>query len=133
MGRIQAVPGGTNVIASSVTLTLDARAESDAQTRELVSDIAHRVGAAEFTEDSWTPRVDFDPALATRLATVLGDVPQLPTGAGHDAGILSGLVPTAMIFVRNPTGVSHAPQEYAESGDCVAGVDALETVLRELL
>ncbi|KRA26123.1 Zn-dependent hydrolase [Microbacterium sp. Root61] len=133
VGRIQAVPGGTNVIASSVTLTLDARAESDTQTRELVADIAHRVGATEFVEDSWTPRVDFDPALAARLATALGDVPLLPTGAGHDAGILSSLVPTAMVFVRNPTGISHAPEESAELADCLAGIDALETVLRELL
>ena len=56
----------------------------------------------------------------------------LPTGAGHDAGIFSaGRVPTAMLFVRNPTGVSHSPAEHAEMDDCLAGVEALATVLKE--
>ena len=44
-----------------------------------------------------------------------------------DAGI-----PTAMLFVRNPTGVSHSPAEHAEMDDCLAGVDALATVLKDL-
>ena len=38
--------------------------------------------------------------------------------AGHDAGVLSATVPTAMLFVRNPTGISHSPDEYAEIADC---------------
>jgi len=63
---------------------------------------------------------------------MLGDAPILPTGAGHDAGVLSAQVPTAMLFVRNPTGISHSPAEHAEPDDCAAGVDALATVLREL-
>jgi N-carbamoyl-L-amino-acid hydrolase len=37
-----------------------------------------------------------------------------------------------MLFVRNPTGISHAPEEHAELDDCLAGVAALEAVLREL-
>ncbi|MEU8247637.1 allantoate amidohydrolase [Nonomuraea sp. NPDC048916] len=59
--------------------------------------------------------------------------PILPTGAGHDAGILASAgVPSAMLFVRNPTGVSHSPQEHAEQADCEAGVAALATVLEDL-
>ncbi|HEV2361460.1 MAG TPA: M20/M25/M40 family metallo-hydrolase, partial [Acidimicrobiales bacterium] len=54
------------------------------------------------------------------------------TGAGHDAGILGGRVPTAMLFVRNPTGVSHSPAESAPIEDCVAGVEALTAVLAHL-
>ncbi len=50
----------------------------------------------------------------------------------HDAGILAEHIPTAMLFVRNPTGVSHAPAEYAEADDCEAGVEALATVLEKL-
>ena len=43
-----------------------------------------------------------------------GDWPVIPTAAGHDAGILSAAgIPTAMLFVRNPTGVSHSPAEHA--------------------
>jgi N-carbamoyl-L-amino-acid hydrolase len=38
-----------------------------------------------------------------------------------------------MLFVRNPTGVSHSPAEHADDADCVAGVLALTEVLAELL
>ena len=59
--------------------------------------------------------------------------PVIPTAAGHDAGILSAAgIPTAMLFVRNPTGVSHSPAESAEMADCLAGVEALADVLAEL-
>ena len=37
-----------------------------------------------------------------------------------------------MLFVRNPTGVSHSPVEFAEMADCLAGVEALADVLAEL-
>ena len=57
---------------------------------------------------------------------------RLPTGAGHDAGVLAARLPTAMLFVRNPTGVSHSPAEHAEDADCAAGVAALAAVLRDL-
>ena len=66
------------------------------------------------------------------IAARLGGVPVLPTGAGHDAGVLAAHVPTAMLFVRNPTGVSHAPTEYATDIDCAAGVEALADTLEEL-
>ena len=57
----------------------------------------------------------------------------IPTGAGHDAGILElAGIPSAMVFVRNPTGISHSPAEFAEQADCLAGVDALSSVVREL-
>ncbi|GAA3231677.1 hypothetical protein GCM10020256_46540 [Streptomyces thermocoprophilus] len=56
----------------------------------------------------------------------------LGTGAGHDAGILASRIPTAMLFVRNPTGVSHSPAESAAEDDCVAGVRALADVLEGL-
>jgi N-carbamoyl-L-amino-acid hydrolase len=38
-----------------------------------------------------------------------------------------------MLFVRNPTGISHSPEEFAETGDCLEGVDALTRVLTELV
>ena len=100
--------------------------------RDLVADIARRVGASEFAEQSWSGAVRFDESVRDRLRMALGDVPVLPTGAGHDAGVLAGTVPTAMVFVRNPTGISHAPAEFAEAEDCLVGIDALVTVLEEL-
>jgi len=59
--------------------------------------------------------------------------PVLPTGAGHDAGVLAAWLPTGMLFVRNLTGVSHSPAEHAEPADCAAGVRALATVLDDLV
>ncbi|HKN96388.1 MAG TPA: M20/M25/M40 family metallo-hydrolase, partial [Pseudonocardiaceae bacterium] len=83
-------------------------------------------------EESFGDAVEFDPGLRDRLAALLGGVPAIPTGAGHDAGILAGRVPTAMLFVRNPTGISHAPGEHAEPADCAEGASALATVLESL-
>ena len=80
--------------------------------------------------------MSFDRALRDRVAAALAaagiDAPLLPTGAGHDAGVLAARVPAAMLFVRNPTGVSHAPAEHAEPADCELGVTALAAVLEDL-
>jgi N-carbamoyl-L-amino-acid hydrolase len=144
VGRLVPTPGGTNVIASSVDFWLDARGPTGAQTREVVQEItaAARAAAAEegctvsVREESYGDTVQFDPQLRDRLASELGGpggaVPVLPTGAGHDAGILAARVPTAMLFVRNPTGISHAPEENAEPSDCVHGARALADVLATL-
>ena len=84
-------------------------------------------------QESWTPTTRFDAGLVAHLADLLGDAPVLGTGAGHDAGILAQEGKrTAMLFVRNPTGVSHSPAEHAERDDCLAGVEALATVVAAL-
>src|SRR4029453_5925334 len=128
-------PGGVNAIASSATAWLDARAADEPALRATVAQIENDAGSsgAVVTEESWTPQTAFDDALVSRLASLLDDVPVMSTGAGHDAGILANAgVPAVMIFVRNRTGVSHSPPEWAESEDCLAGVDALATVLADL-
>jgi N-carbamoyl-L-amino-acid hydrolase len=102
----------------------------------VVTDVegAARPHGTTLTEESWTATTRFDPQLVSRLAALLGPhTPILGTGAGHDAGILAAYgIPAAMLFVRNPTGVSHSPQEYAERTDCHAGVAALTAVLADL-
>ena len=90
------------------------------------------------TPESVSGAVSFDPALTGRLRAGLadrwGEVPVIPTMAGHDAGILAAAgVPTAMMFVRNPTGISHSPAEYAETADCLAGAEALADALEVLV
>jgi N-carbamoyl-L-amino-acid hydrolase len=140
-GKVSVEPNGTNAIASLVRGWLDSRAADEATLTALVDEItaaaterAERDGVrAEIVRESYTPVVDFDDALRDRLVSILGpDTPVLPTGAGHDAGILSGVIPTAMLFVRNPTGVSHSPTESATEPDCLAGVAALAKVLEEM-
>ena len=140
IGRVNVEPGGTNVIPSSVTAWLDARAPEQSTVDDLVAAIASRVTeraqrdgtTASVTPESVSPVTEFDTALRDRISVLLGGAPVLATGAGHDAGVLAAHVPTAMLFVRNPTGVSHAPDEYATDTDCAAGVDALAAVLEEL-
>ncbi len=138
-GRLEVAPGGTNAIPSRVRAWLDARAGTEDELERLVDTIVAEARQAatadateiELVEESVSPAVTFDVPLRDRLATLL-DAPVLSTGAGHDAGVLSPLVPTAMLFVRNPTGVSHSPAEHADDADCEAGVDAMVRVIETL-
>ncbi|BCJ48517.1 Zn-dependent hydrolase [Actinoplanes ianthinogenes] len=140
VGRLSVTPGGTNAIASEVVLWLDARAERDEEVRDLVSEVsavASTAAAAEgctvaVQEESFSSRVAFDGPLTDRLDRVLGGIPRIPTGAGHDAGVLAAFAPSAMLFVRNPEGVSHAPAETASDADIARGVTALAACLAEL-
>ncbi|MCH7231639.1 allantoate amidohydrolase [Glycomyces sp. L485] len=140
VGRIESDPGAANVIAGKVHAWLDARAPDEAVLNAILEGIESKVSERAGRDgtqvgsraESETPVVEFDAALRDRIASLLGGVPVLPTGAGHDAGVVSAHVPTAMLFVRNRTGISHAPSETADDEDCAAGVDALAAVLREL-
>jgi N-carbamoyl-L-amino-acid hydrolase len=134
-GKIRVSPNGVNAIPSHVTVWLDARAPQAASVRAVVTDVERAAGAAGgiVVEESWSEATSFPADLGARLALLLDDAPMLDTGAGHDAGILAAAgIPAAMLFVRNPTGVSHSPVEFAERDDCLAGVDALATVIAQL-
>ncbi|MFI5821518.1 allantoate amidohydrolase [Streptomyces rishiriensis] len=160
-GKISVEPNGVNAIPSLVRGWLDSRAADQGTLDQVVGGVekaareyaeAHGV-VLDVVRESFTPVVEFDHALRDELARILGGgsgrdrvaggsggsrgdtglrVPVLGTGAGHDAGILSGSIPTAMLFVRNPTGVSHSPAEFAAEDDCVAGVLALADALEGL-
>jgi len=140
IGRITPVPGGTNVIASSVALWLDVRHTDALVTAAIVDAIVAEVRAEAAAEgctvmvqrESMSDQVAFDPGLGLEISGRLG-APVIPTAAGHDAGVFAAHVPTAMVFVRNPAGVSHAPDEHADADDCAVGVQALATVLETLL
>ena len=145
VGRLEPVPGGTNVIASRVDLWLDVRHPDDAITALLVEKIhgqAQKIAAFEgctatLTEESLSSTVHFDAALSASLERsvhrLIPDAPALPTGAGHDAGVLAAYLPTGMLYVRNPSGISHSPEEYVEDADAEAGVLALADALEDLL
>jgi N-carbamoyl-L-amino-acid hydrolase len=142
-GRVAVEPNGTNAVPSLVTAWLDARCSTDDGLAALVSaieaqatDRAGRDGTSlTVTPESVSGSVAFDPALAALVAADHegGDWPVIATQAGHDAGILSAAgIPTAMLFVRNPTGVSHSPEEHASVADCLMGVSALADTLERL-
>ena len=141
VGRLTPTPGGTNVIASRVDAWLDVRHPDDTVVHALVEQIrqaATRAAAEEgcsatVVEESYSPTVDFDPLLRDDLVGVLSQAPVLATGAGHDAGVLKEHVRTGMLFVRNPTGVSHSPHEHVEDVDAEAGAVALADCLELLI
>jgi beta-ureidopropionase / N-carbamoyl-L-amino-acid hydrolase len=140
-GRIEVQPNGTNAVPSRVRAWLDARAET-------ADDLTHLVGTVErmaverasrdgtevtLVAESVSAATWFDPDLAGRLSRLLDDAPVIATAAGHDAGVLAlAGIRSAMLFVRNPTGVSHSPAEHAERDDCLVGVEALAACVSEL-
>ena len=142
-GKVVVEPNGVNAIPSRVTGWLDARGADPAAVRAMVADFdvglvsgspaCPSLVRSTLTEESWTDATAFDTFLVARLSALCGGAPVLATGAGHDAGILANAgVPAAMLFVRNPTGVSHSPAEHAARGDCLHGVGALAAVIRDL-
>jgi N-carbamoyl-L-amino-acid hydrolase len=144
IGKVTAEPGAVNAVSARVSAWLDARGPDERTLQAVVGEVlaaAREAAAGHGVElaaepESVTPAVVFDQGLRERLASSLAErdipAPLLPTGAGHDAGVLAARVPAAMLFVRNPTGVSHSPAEHAEPADCAAGVRALATVLEDL-
>lgn len=151
IGRLVPIPGGTNVIASRVDTWLDVRGSTDEAARGLLREViaacadaaAEQGCTLDVTEESYITTVHFDEELRSRVLSALANdadargsaeraVPVLSTGAGHDAGILAAWIPTAMLFTRNPTGVSHSPFEIASDEDCRRGAAALAVVLRDL-
>ena len=143
-GKVIVEPNGTNAVPSAVRAWLDARAPDEATALDTVTTI--RSASESFCEqhgvtldvrqESFTPLVRFDDGLRDRIAATLAaaglSAPVLPTAAGHDAGFLAARVPAAMLFVRNPTGISHSPAEHADLADCEAGVRALAAVIQDL-
>jgi len=137
VGRMAVEPGAVNAIAAVTTLWLDVRGADEARIRRVVARVAAEA-EVEPVEESWTERTDFDPmtsgAARAAVREVTGrEAPVLPSGAGHDAGVLAAAgVSTAMLVVRNPTGISHAPGESAEPADIELGVAALVRVIQRI-
>jgi beta-ureidopropionase / N-carbamoyl-L-amino-acid hydrolase len=130
-GKVAVEPNGINAIPSRVRGWLDARGADAGAVRALVAELSQD---RDVHQESWTPATPFDTALSDRCAAVLDDAPRLASGAGHDAGVLAEAgVATAMLFVRNPTGISHSPAEFAERADCLRGVQALTAVVTDLV
>jgi N-carbamoyl-L-amino-acid hydrolase len=143
--RIVVQPNAPTTIASHVKLWLDARAaESEAveqwgeQLGELAAELSARTGVDISTAvASQSDPVGFDQALRARLeraaeAVTAQPAPQLVCFAGHDAGILADRLPAAMVFVRNPTGISHSPHEQVALEDAAVAATVVERALVEL-
>jgi len=131
VGQVDVEPGGANVIPSRVRLSLDVRAPDAIRLDALVAAVGfvpdYRVQPAEFGGEARTAVAD---AIAARGLPAV----DLPSGAGHDAGILAAAgVDAAMLFVRSLNGgVSHSPDELSSEEDVALAVDVLADALARL-
>jgi acetylornithine deacetylase/succinyl-diaminopimelate desuccinylase-like protein len=131
IGELDVEPGAGNVIPSRVRLSVDVRAPDGERLDALVSAIGLEPGyRTEPVAMSERCREALRQEIAARGLTVL----ELPSGAGHDAGILAAAgVEAGMLFVRSLNGgVSHSPDELSSEEDVELGVDVLAAVLRRL-
>jgi allantoate deiminase len=144
VGELEIRPGASNVIPGSATLSLDVRHTDDAVRESVATRLRERAGAiadARELELSWqtlqeSRAVDCSPELTARLAEAVAasgyPVVRLPSGAGHDAVMLSTITPVAMLFVRCAGGVSHNPAESVTVEDVVAAIDATTRFLERV-
>ena len=125
-------PGGTNVIPGFVGLTVDARAPDAELLDRLVA--ALDIEAPIRTEPAVMSE-EIRAVLRAELERLGVPVLELPSGAGHDAGIVAAAgVPSGMLFVRSLNGgISHNPAEFSSEEDIALAVDALTGALRRLV
>jgi acetylornithine deacetylase/succinyl-diaminopimelate desuccinylase-like protein len=131
VGQVEVEPGGANVIPSRVRLSLDVRAPDAARLDALIAEIGFEPDyRVEPVELRGTAREALRAAVAERGLEVV----ELPSGAGHDAGILAAAgVDAAMLFVRSLNGgVSHSPDELSSPEDVELAVDVLARALSRL-
>jgi beta-ureidopropionase / N-carbamoyl-L-amino-acid hydrolase len=119
-------------VPSRVRLWLDARTPDARALRKWREGVAARAGglgvSAHLATASESPGVVFDPG----VRAALGDLPEVTSFAGHDAGILAARVRTGMVFVRNERGISHAPEAHVELEDAAVAATALARALEAL-
>jgi allantoate deiminase len=144
VGTIEVIPGASNVIPSQARFSLDVRHPEDAVRTDAVSVLErrmHELAATRSLGVEWRiardhPAVPCDTSLAARLAEAVAaaglPVERLPSGAGHDAVVMSEIVPVAMLFVRCAGGISHHPAESVMTSDVAAAFDVLDRFVNML-
>jgi len=145
VGKLETRTGASNVIAGDATATLDVRHSQNALRQAAVQhclDYAHAAGAARGVTVAHTTLLDhaavpMDTALtalvADAAARATGRATRMITsGAGHDAMIVARRVPSAMLFLRSPGGLSHHPDEAVLPEDVQAALATGLEFLRSL-
>jgi allantoate deiminase len=131
VGRLDVQPGALNVIPDRVTVSVDARAPDPDRFARLIAALGleptYRVEPVAMAEPV---RAVLRAELESRGLPVV----ELPSGAGHDAGILAAAgVESAMLFVRSQNGgVSHHPDELTTDEDVELAADVLASALARL-
>lgn len=144
VGRIDTVPGATNVIAGECKASLDVRHADDATRRQAVGGLlreAESIAQSRGLSVASTVRLDQDAVAmdevfvrALERATVRAGAPAhvMSSGAGHDAMIVRAKMPAAMLFVRSPGGISHHPDEAVSEQDVAIALDVASAFVHEL-
>jgi allantoate deiminase len=144
VGRIEAAPNATNVIAGSARVSLDVRHPHDPQRESAVEELlrsANKIAARRNLIFNHTRQLD-QPAVAMdeRLTSYLADAVvaagfpprQLHSGAGHDAMVMASRMPATMLFLRSPGGISHNPAEAVRAEDVEAALAVSQKFLERL-
>jgi beta-ureidopropionase / N-carbamoyl-L-amino-acid hydrolase len=134
--RMLVEPNAFTTVPSEVRLWMDARTPDEdalATWRDALERRARELSATagvqvEVEIASQSEAVGFD----GRMLSEMRELPRLVCFAGHDAGILAPHKPAGMVFVRNPTGISHAPEEEVDMEDAAVAANALVTTLERL-
>lgn len=141
VGNVAVEPGARNVIPGRVVLSLDVRHASDSVRQSALIRLRARasaIAAARGVGLDWqvgegTGAIETSAALTERVAEAVAAgghrVIRLPSGAGHDAVMLSRIAPVAMLFVRCAGGVSHNPAESVTVEDVAAAIEATSRFL----
>lgn len=143
VGDIRVLPGGSNVIPSTVEFTIDYRDLNFENMKNAIRKIT-RYSKEISSESGVQCTIDVNqmikPVLSNdKLIEEISnsaeklEIPymNLPSGAGHDAMIIGQFCPMAMIFIRSVGGVSHCPEEYSTSKDIGLGTKVLmDTLLK---
>jgi allantoate deiminase len=144
VGNVEVSPGAGNVIAGTVAASLDVRHVDDTVRRTAVAAITQRakVAAAKRGVEVTTctqleqPAVPLNQDLAATLenAAIRAGFPsrRMTSGAGHDAMILAPVIPSTMLFLRSPRGLSHHPDESVLPQDVEAALATAMEFLAQL-
>ena len=136
VGQISCEPGGVNVIPGIVRCSLDVRHAEDPVRDVLVQSIlveaqaiaAKRGLTAQTAQYHEHAAVCFDERLVGMAGRAAGragySTIRMTGGAGHDAMVIAPHIPTAMMFMRNPGGISHDPGERVGEEDVAAAIHA---------
>jgi acetylornithine deacetylase/succinyl-diaminopimelate desuccinylase-like protein len=129
VGQLEVEPGAANVVPARVQVTVDARAPDQERLHRLVSELGLQDAHYEI------PPVRLSPDVLRKEVERRGlPVVELPSGAGHDAGVLAAAgVESSMLFVRSLNGgASHSPEEHSSDADIELAVDVLTSTLQRL-
>jgi N-carbamoyl-L-amino-acid hydrolase len=144
IGRVVLKPGSFSIIPGEADFTLDLRSQDsqslkamEAEVLSLASEVASTRGLSFYRQlvDSTEP-VDIPESMLERLKNLcqkLGfNYYVLPSGAGHDAQILSSICPVGMIFIPSIDGLSHRPEEAINFKDLEKAANLLLQALLDL-